>query len=168
MPRKYPDQTKRQAIGIRQIHDDISSTRCATAAHQRALRRWRDGLRKKQNDFMSKKTFQSDIKRTQNQLVAENKCRNVPTRRPRQIGGYPPPPCIHTVCIQYAKIQAFYGHFMRHSMGILWAFYGYLTGHTLRDRRGVSAVSVYATYVPYAPSVTKLERDRKHHENHPN
>ena len=41
MPRKYPDQTKREAIGIPQIHDHISFTHYATAVHQPALRRWR-------------------------------------------------------------------------------------------------------------------------------
>jgi len=70
MPRKYPDETKREAISIRQIHDDISFTRYATAVHQRALRHWRDQLQMKQNSFMSEKTFQSDIKRTQNQIFA--------------------------------------------------------------------------------------------------
>jgi len=72
MPRKYPDQTKHESIGIRQIHAAIPFTHCATAVYQRSLHRWRDGLRKKQNGFMSEKTFQSDIKRTQNQLLAEN------------------------------------------------------------------------------------------------
>jgi len=72
MPRKYPDQTKHESIGIRQIHAAIPFTYYATAVYQRSLHRWRDGLRKKQNGFMSEKTFQSDIKRTQNQLLAEN------------------------------------------------------------------------------------------------
>ena len=72
MPLKYPNETKHKTIGILQIHDDISFTRYATAVHQRALRRWRDQLRMKQNSFMSEKTFQSDIKRTQNQIFAEN------------------------------------------------------------------------------------------------
>ena len=54
---KYPDETKRESIGILQIHDDISFTRYATAVHQRALGRWRDQLRMKQNSFMSEKNF---------------------------------------------------------------------------------------------------------------
>jgi len=37
MPRKYSDQTKREAIGIGQNHADISFTRYATAVQQRAL-----------------------------------------------------------------------------------------------------------------------------------
>ena len=72
MPRKYPDQTKHESIGIRQIYAAIPFTYYATAVYQRSPHRWRDGLRKKQNGFMSEKTFQSDIKRTQNQLLAEN------------------------------------------------------------------------------------------------
>ena len=71
MPRKYPDETKREAVGILQIHDDVSFIHYANGVHERALRRWRAELRKKQNDFMSEKTFQSDIKRTQNQVFAE-------------------------------------------------------------------------------------------------
>ena len=72
MPRKYPDETKHESIGIRQIQAAIPFTYYATAVYQRSMHRWRDGLRKKQNGFMSEKTFQSDIKRTQNQLLAEN------------------------------------------------------------------------------------------------
>ena len=57
MSRKYSDETKREAIGIHQIHDDISFTRYATAVHERTLRRWRDQLRKKQNGSYVRKNF---------------------------------------------------------------------------------------------------------------
>ncbi len=66
MPRKYPDETKRQAIGMLEIHADISFVHYSTGIHRRTLRRWRDELRKKQNAFMSEKVSASDIKRTQN------------------------------------------------------------------------------------------------------
>ena len=66
MPRKYPDETKRQAIGMLEIHADISFVHYSTGVHRRTLRRWRDQLRKKQNAFMSEKVSASDIKRTQN------------------------------------------------------------------------------------------------------
>ena len=66
MPRKYPDETKRQAIGILEIHADISFVHYSTGVHRRTLRCWRDELRKKQNAFMSEKVSASDIKRTQN------------------------------------------------------------------------------------------------------
>lgn len=67
MPRKYPDRIKQEAIGILQIHDDISLTHYATGVHRRTLRRWRDDLKNTQNGYMSEKVFASDIKRTQNQ-----------------------------------------------------------------------------------------------------
>ena len=143
MPRKYPDQTKREAIGIRQIHDDISFTRDATAVRERTLRRWREQLRKKQNSFMSEKTFQSDIKRTQNQLIAENSAETCQQDAACQMDRGYPPARIHTVSIHYAKTRVFHGYFMV----ISWAFYRHLLGHSLRDRRSVSAVSVYATLV---------------------
>ena len=57
MPRKYPDQTKREAIGIRQIHADMSFTRYTTAVRERILRRWREQLRKKQNSSYVRKNF---------------------------------------------------------------------------------------------------------------
>ena len=118
MSRKYPDQTKREAIGIRQIHDDISFTRDATAVRERTLRRWRDELRKKQNGFMSEKTFQSDIKRTQNQLVAENSAETCQHATARQMDRGIPPPRAYTYCI----------YTLRQNTGILWAFCRYFTG----------------------------------------
>ena len=147
MSRKYPDQTKREAIGIRQLHADISFTRYTTAVRGRTLRRWREQLRKKQNSYMSEKTFQSDIKRTQNQLVAENSAETCQHAAACQIDrGYPPPRtytyCIYTLCQNTGILWAFYGH----SMSILWAFYGHLLRHSLRDRRSVSAGCVYAPY----------------------
>jgi len=87
MPRKYPDETKPEAVGILQIHD-------ATGVHERALRRWRGELRKKQNDFMSEKTFHSDIKRTQNQVLAEKTVLSSAAKR----RGYPPPEN-HTISV---------------------------------------------------------------------
>jgi len=57
MSRKYPDQTKREAIGIRQIHADIPFTRDATAVRGRTLRRWREQLRKKQKGSYVRKNF---------------------------------------------------------------------------------------------------------------
>ena len=142
MSRKYPDQTKRGAIGIRQIHDDISFTRDATAVLQRALRRWREQLRKKQNSYMSEKTFQSDIKRTQNQLVAENSAETCQHAACRINRGYPPTPArIHTVSIHYAKTRVFYGYFM----GICSDIRSATDGQCRRDprcRRAVSAVCV--------------------------
>ena len=97
MPRKYPDQTKHQAIGIPQIHNDISFTHHAAAC--------------------------------------------------RMNRGYPPHPPAYTYCI-YTLCQ---------NTGILWAFTRTFTPRPtvsvvglcrrdLRDRRSVSAVSVYATY----------------------
>ena len=130
MSRKYPDQTKREAIGIRQIHDDISFTRYTTAVRERALHRWRDRLRKKQSNFMSEKTFQSDIKRTQNHLVAGNSAETCQHAAARQMDGSTPP----RVYILYLYTMPKHGYFM----GILWVFYGHLLGHSLRDRRSVS------------------------------
>ena len=66
MPRKYPDETKRQAIGMLETHADISFVHYSTGVHRRTLRRWHDELRKQQNAFMSEKVSASDIKRTQN------------------------------------------------------------------------------------------------------
>ena len=148
MPRKYPDQTKREAIGIRQIHDDISFTRYTIAVRERTLRRWRDELRKKQNSFMSEKTFQSDIKRTQNQLVAENSaetCQHAAACRMDR--GYPPTPlytyCIYTLCQNTGILWALHGHFMGICADIRSATDG-------QCRRAMSAGGVYAPYVPYA------------------
>jgi len=109
----------------------------------RTLRRWRDQLRKKQKGSYVRKTFQSDIKRTQNQLVAENStetCQHAAACRMDR--GYPP--CVY---ILYLYTMPKHGYFM----GISWAFYGHLRGHSLRDRRSVSTrptVSVDATYAP--------------------
>ena len=64
MPRKYADQTKRKAVGMLQIHDDISLAHYTTGVHRRTLRRWRDELRGKQNGYMSEKVSASDTKKT--------------------------------------------------------------------------------------------------------
>ena len=65
MPRRIPAETKREAVGILQIHDDISLTHYLTGVHRRTLRHWRAELRQKQNRFLSEKTFPSDRKRTE-------------------------------------------------------------------------------------------------------
>ena len=119
MSRKYPRQSKREAIGIRQIHDDISFTRYATAVRERALGRWREQLRKKQNSSYVRKNFSIGHKTDTKSACRCKQRRNVPTRRrPPNGWGYPPPPRIHTVSIHYAKTRVFYGHVM----GILRAF----------------------------------------------
>ena len=171
MSRKYPDQTKRDAIGIRQLHADISFTRYTTAVRGRALRRWREQLRKKQNSYMSEKTFQSDIKRTQNQLVAANSAETCQQAACQIDRGYPPhPPQNATIYILYLYTMPKHGYFM----GILWAFYGHsmdicsdirsatdglcrravskgdVGGRCLRALRARRSVSAGDVYVPYA------------------
>ena len=68
MPRRVPAETKHQAVGILQIHDDISLTHFLTGVHRRTLRHWRAELRQRQNGFLSEKTFSSDRKRTENPI----------------------------------------------------------------------------------------------------
>ena len=79
MPRKCPIHTKHEAVGILQLHADISFTHYATGVHERTRRRWRDELRKMQNDFMSEKTFHSDTKRTENQILAQHCAESSPS-----------------------------------------------------------------------------------------
>ena len=62
MPRRIPEATKREAIAILQIHDDISIAHYLTGVHRRTLRRWRAELREQHDDFMSEKKFASDTK----------------------------------------------------------------------------------------------------------
>ena len=64
MPRRVPEATKRAAIGILEIHDDISLTHYLTGVHRRTLRHWRKELRQGKNQFLSEKTFSSDRKRS--------------------------------------------------------------------------------------------------------
>ena len=152
MSRKYPHQSKREAIGIRQIHDDISFTRYATAVRERALRRWREQLRKKQSSSYVRKNFSVGHKTDTKSACRCKQRRNVPTRRrPPNGWGYPPTPpktpqytyCIYTLC---------------QNMGILWAIHGHFTGicSDIRSaaggqrRRAMSAGCVDAPYVPYA------------------
>ncbi len=66
MPRKHRAETKNEAIGMLQIHDDISLVHYNTGVNRRTLRRWRDELATSKKGFMSEKVFPSDIKRTQN------------------------------------------------------------------------------------------------------
>ena len=73
MPRRIPAETKRQAVGMLQLHDDISLTHYLTGVHRRTLRHWRKELRQRQSDILSDKTFSSDKKRTEN----ENSDRNI-------------------------------------------------------------------------------------------
>lgn len=72
MPRRIPAETKREAIGMLQIHDDISLTHYLTGVHRRTLRHWRQELRQRQNGFLSEKTFTSDRKRTEN-VISDRK-----------------------------------------------------------------------------------------------
>ncbi|MCY4070253.1 MAG: hypothetical protein OXG60_03035 [Chloroflexi bacterium] len=65
MPRKYPDETKRKAIGLLEIHPDISLVHYATGVHRRTLRRWREQLQSNQLAYVSEKVLASDTKRTQ-------------------------------------------------------------------------------------------------------
>lgn len=65
MPRRIPQETKQAAVGLLQIHDDISLTHYITGVHRRTLRHWRAELRQRQNRFLSEKTFSSDRKRTE-------------------------------------------------------------------------------------------------------
>ena len=65
MPRKYPDETKRKAIGMLETHPDVSLIHYATGVHRRTLRRWRDQLQSNQQAYVSEKVFASDTKRTQ-------------------------------------------------------------------------------------------------------
>ena len=144
MSRKYPDQTKREAIGIRQLHDDISFTRYATAVRERALRHWRHQLRKKQNSSYVRKNFSIGHKTDTKSACRWKQRRNVPTRRRPPNGQGVPPARIDTVSIHYGKTRVFYGHFVgmlrafcRHFIGILRAF-----ARTFAPR---PTVSVYAT-----------------------
>ncbi len=72
MPRRIPEETKRQAIGILQVHEDISLTHYLTGIHRRTLRHWRQELRQRQNGFLSEKAFSSDRKRTENPISDKN------------------------------------------------------------------------------------------------
>ena len=65
MPKKYPDETKRKAVGLLEIHPDISLVHYATGVHRRTLRRWRAQLQSNQQAYVSEKVFASDTKRTQ-------------------------------------------------------------------------------------------------------
>lgn len=62
MPRRIPEHTKREALAILQIHDDISIAHYLTGVHRRTLRRWRKELREQHDDFMSEKNIVSDTK----------------------------------------------------------------------------------------------------------
>ena len=62
MPRRIPEATKREAIAILQIHDDISTAHYLTGVHRRTLRRWRAELREQHENFMSEKNISSDTK----------------------------------------------------------------------------------------------------------
>ena len=68
MPRRIPAEVKREAVGMLQIHNDISLTHYLTGVHRRTLRHWRQELRQRQNGFLSEKTFSSDRKRTENDI----------------------------------------------------------------------------------------------------
>ena len=148
MSRKYPHQSKRDAIGIRQIHDDISFTRYTTAVRERILRRWREQLRKKQNSSYVRKNFSVGHKTDTKSACRSKQRRNVPTRRrPPNGWGYPPPHppktpqytyCIYTLCQNTGMLWAFH----RHVMGICSDIRSATDGLCLRDRRSVSAVSV--------------------------
>ena len=140
MPHKYSDQTKREAIGIRQIHNDISFTRYTTAVRERALHRWREQLRKKQNSSYVRKNFSVGHKTDTKSASRSKQRRNLPTRRLPNGQGVPPP----RVYILYLYTMPKHGYFM----GILWACHGHLLGHSLRDRRSVSTR-------PTRPSVVK-------------
>ena len=116
MSRKYPDQTKREAIGIRQIHDDISFTRYTTAVRGRALRRRREQLRKKQSSSYVRKNFSIGHKTDTKSGCRCKQRRNVPTRRLPNGQRVPPPP--PRVYILYLYTVPKHGYFM----GILRAF----------------------------------------------
>ena len=126
MSRKYPGQTKREAIGIRQIHDDISFTRYTAAVRERILRRWREQLRKKQNGSYVRKNFSVGHKTDTKSACRRKQRRNLPTRRLPNGWGYPPTPpktpqytyCIYILCQNTGVLWACYGYFI----GILWAF----------------------------------------------
>lgn len=104
MPRKYPRETKQQAVGLLQIHNDISFTHFATGVHERTLRRWRDELRNKQNEFMSEKSFHSDIKRTQKQIPADNN--NAESRQDDPADAVPPADTATTDLENFTFIRA--------------------------------------------------------------
>lgn len=72
MPRKYPDETKRKAIGLLEIHPDISLVHYATGVHRRTLRRWREQLQSNQRAYVSEKVLASDTKRTQSADETDN------------------------------------------------------------------------------------------------
>ena len=106
----------------------------------RALRRWREQLRKEQNSSYVRKNFSVGHKTDTKSACRCKQRRNLPTGRclPNEQGVPPHPPQKRhniPVSIHYAKTRVFYGHFM----GMLWVFYGHLLGHSLRDRRSVSA-----------------------------
>jgi len=62
VPRRIPAETKRKAIAILQIYDDISTAHYLTGVHRRTLRRWRAELREQHDSFMSEKNIASDTK----------------------------------------------------------------------------------------------------------
>ncbi len=70
MPRRIPADIKREAVGMLQIHDDISLAHYLTGVRRRTLRHWRQELRQRQNGFLSEKTFSSDRKQTENDCSA--------------------------------------------------------------------------------------------------
>ena len=97
MPRKYPDETKHETIGILQIHDDISFTHCATAVHQRILHRWCQRLPRRQTATLSEKDFSLSAKRTKTdkiQIKSQPKTNPTPipdaAMQPTARGGIPP------------------------------------------------------------------------------
>lgn len=66
MPKKYPKETKLDALVELSVLKDINAVHQITGIPKRTLRRWRAEMQNKQSRFMSEKSFPADIKRTQN------------------------------------------------------------------------------------------------------
>ena len=148
MPRKYPDQTKQAYAKCTTIFLSPAApplSACAPRVNGAT------NCQRSKMVRMSEKTFQPDIKRTQNQLVAENSAETCQHAAACKWGFIPPQAPLYTYCI-YTLCQNT-GILSDPKYGTLWApplhasgrgpgGYGHLRGHSLRDRRrSVAAVS---------------------------
>ena len=160
MPRKYPDQTKRE--GHTPNPRRYFFHRYTTAVP--TLHQWPDQLRKKQNGSYVRKNFSIGHKTDTKSASRCKQRRNLPTRRrPPNGWGYPPPPRVY---ILYLYTMPKHGYFM----GILWAFYGHFIGilrafaRTFAPRPTISvddqcrrSVSKGCVYAPYATHATNRQ-----------
>ena len=85
MPRRIPAETKREAIEILQICDDISVAHYLTGVHRRTLRRWRQELIERDDNFMSEKNIVSDIGMSNKLRKSRKSAVKRPSRRRAQL-----------------------------------------------------------------------------------